>query len=78
VAKELKRIKKTRMISELNNLALLEDERAGKQFYGAQAYQDWLGSKGLEVDQKTGNLNYVCMCIFLDETLVSLCMGVSS
>ena len=50
VAKELKRIKKTRMIDELNSLSILEDQRAGKQFYGADAYKSWLSSKDLHAD----------------------------
>ena len=40
------------MINELEGLSILEDQRAGKQFYGAHAYQDWLNSKGLTADSE--------------------------
>ena len=38
------------MIDELNSLSILEDQRAGKQFYGADAYKSWLSSKDLHAD----------------------------
>ncbi|XP_067928691.1 protein phosphatase 1 regulatory subunit 12B-like [Watersipora subatra] len=52
VAKELSKLKKKKMIDELENLSILEDERAGKQFCGADAYKDWLNSRGLAADKE--------------------------
>lgn len=57
MAKELSKLKKKRMIEELGNLSILEDERAGKEFYGADAYKSWLSTKGLHADE-TGA--YIC------------------
>lgn len=48
VAKELKKLKKVKMIEELNSFSSLQDKRAGKEFYGAGAYRDWLSTQGLE------------------------------
>lgn len=47
MAKELAKLKKKKMIDELESLSILEDDKAGKQFYGVGAYKDWLNTKGL-------------------------------
>lgn len=39
------------MIEELGSLSILEDERAGKQFCGADAYKMWLTTQGLHADE---------------------------
>lgn len=52
VAKQLAKRKKKRMVSDLDGLAILEDENTGKEFYGAEAYKVWLASKGLGTDKE--------------------------
>jgi len=51
VAKELAKLKKKKMVEELEGLSILE-EQAGKLDYGADAYKDWLNDKGMHVDKE--------------------------
>lgn len=58
IAKELSKLKKKHMIDELNNLTILEDQRAGKQFYGANAFTEWMNTKGLHASS-SGELGFL-------------------
>nr|KAG5686405.1 hypothetical protein BaRGS_023705 [Batillaria attramentaria] len=48
VAKEMNQLKKVKMQQVLRELEDEEESKAAQQFYGQQAYEQWLSSRGLE------------------------------